>query len=87
MSSDPNTMEKGFVAGESKAEAASSLDQDTSQGQVDAMIGWKRMFFKAASFGRVELRGIQPIPVEERTDTQFANVFTIWWCMNANLLP
>ncbi|KAF7555281.1 hypothetical protein G7Z17_g2318 [Cylindrodendrum hubeiense] len=86
--SDPNTMEKGFVAGDVKPEAASSLDNhDSSQGEVDAMPAWKRMFYKAASFGRVELRGIQPIPVEERTDTQFANVFTIWWCMNANLLP
>jgi hypothetical protein len=85
--SDPNMMEKGAVA-ESKPETASSLDNlDTSQGQVDNLSGWKRIFYKAATFGRVEFRGIQPIPVEERTDTQFSNVFTIWWCMNANLLP
>ncbi|KAH7139742.1 permease for cytosine/purines, uracil, thiamine, allantoin-domain-containing protein [Dactylonectria estremocensis] len=84
-----STAEKGgFVAGDSKGEVASSLDNhDTSQGQVDAVSGWRRAFNKAATFGRVELRGIQPIPVEERTDTQFVNVFTIWWCMNANLLP
>ncbi|KAK7424157.1 hypothetical protein QQZ08_008763 [Neonectria magnoliae] len=89
MSSDPSTMEKGFVAADTKAEADSSIDSnhDTSQGQVDSESGWKRVLHKAATLGRVELRGIQPIPIEERTDTQFSNVFTIWWCMNANLLP
>lgn len=42
---------------------------------------------KAAAFGRVELRGITPIPVQERTVERTINVFTLWWSMNANILP
>ncbi|KXX76532.1 Purine-cytosine permease fcyB [Madurella mycetomatis] len=42
---------------------------------------------KAAAFGRVELRGITPIPVQERMVERTINVFTLWWSMNANILP
>ncbi|GAB1314218.1 Purine-cytosine permease [Madurella fahalii] len=42
---------------------------------------------KAAAFGRVELRGVTPIPVKERTVERTINVFTLWWSMNANILP
>ncbi|KAK3378473.1 permease for cytosine/purines, uracil, thiamine, allantoin-domain-containing protein [Podospora didyma] len=42
---------------------------------------------KAAVFGRVELRGIAPIPIKERTVTRTINVFTLWWSMSVNILP
>lgn len=42
---------------------------------------------KAAAFGRVELRGITPIPIQERTVDRTINIFTLWWSMNANILP
>jgi len=42
---------------------------------------------KAARLGRVELRGIAPIPVEERKVKRTVDVFTLWWCMNADILP
>ncbi|KAF9892279.1 hypothetical protein FE257_002056 [Aspergillus nanangensis] len=35
----------------------------------------------------IELRGITPVPLEERTDTQFINVFFVWFTMSTNLLP
>jgi hypothetical protein len=41
---------------------------------------------KAAAFGRVEVRGITPIPVKERTVERTVNVFTLWWSMNTNIL-
>jgi hypothetical protein len=41
---------------------------------------------KAARFGRVEVRGITPIPVKERTVETTVNVFTLWWSMNTNIL-
>jgi hypothetical protein len=37
--------------------------------------------------GNVEIRGVMPVPVEERTQTNYFNYFTIWACMNVNLLP
>lgn len=44
------------------------------------------MFHKALRMGRVEEKGIQPIPVEERQMTRFYNIFTIWFSINANIL-
>ncbi|KAK4251037.1 permease for cytosine/purines, uracil, thiamine, allantoin-domain-containing protein [Corynascus novoguineensis] len=41
---------------------------------------------KAVTFGRVEVRGITPIPVKERTVERTVNVFTLWWSMNTNIL-
>lgn len=52
--------------------------------------GWTRirdLAHKAIVFGRVELRGVAPIPVEERTVDRTINIFTLWWSMNANILP
>ncbi|WPJ59864.1 hypothetical protein SMAC4_04399 [Sordaria macrospora] len=37
--------------------------------------------------GRVELQGISPIPVKERTVTKTLNIFTLWWSMSCNILP
>jgi hypothetical protein len=49
--------------------------------------GFRGFLDKLVKFGRVEIRGIAPIPVEERTVTRTINIFTLWWCMNANILP
>ncbi|OHE93531.1 purine-cytosine permease FCY2 [Colletotrichum orchidophilum] len=32
-------------------------------------------------------QGIAPIPVEKRVVAKTLTVFTLWWCMNANMLP
>ncbi|KAI1199118.1 NCS1 nucleoside transporter [Nemania serpens] len=42
---------------------------------------------KYLSTGPVELRGVSPVPLEERTSTQYSTYFSIWFCMNVNLLP
>lgn len=44
------------------------------------------VFRKALRMGRVEEKGIQPIPLEERTVTKFYNIFTIWASINSNIL-
>ncbi|KAK3315635.1 permease for cytosine/purines, uracil, thiamine, allantoin-domain-containing protein [Apodospora peruviana] len=49
--------------------------------------GWRGVVDTIVKFGRVEVRGISPIPVHERTVTQTVNVFTLWACMNTNVLP
>ncbi|KAI0205282.1 permease for cytosine/purines, uracil, thiamine, allantoin-domain-containing protein [Astrocystis sublimbata] len=41
---------------------------------------------KLSSWG-VELRGITPVPIEERIDKRFINVFFVWFTMSTNLLP
>ncbi|KAJ5314728.1 uncharacterized protein N7443_001612 [Penicillium atrosanguineum] len=42
--------------------------------------------FKIASLG-VEMRGIAPVPLQERSDKRYINVFFVWLTMSTNLLP
>ncbi len=35
----------------------------------------------------VEERGITPVPVEERTDGRFINVFSLWFTLSITTLP
>ena len=42
---------------------------------------------KLSSRGGVELRGSIPVPYEERTVTQYINIFSLWFCMSCNPLP
>lgn len=37
--------------------------------------------------GDVELRGSTPVPYEERTETKYLNIFTLWFSMSCNPLP
>ncbi len=46
----------------------------------------RRLWTRLATWG-VELRGIRPIPVEERTDTKLISIFSFWFSMSCNLLP
>ncbi|KAI8945901.1 permease for cytosine/purines, uracil, thiamine, allantoin-domain-containing protein [Xylaria longipes] len=41
---------------------------------------------KLSNWG-IELRGITPVPLEERVDKRFINVFFVWFTMSTNLLP
>ena len=50
---------------------------------------WARLrdlLHKLITIGRVEVRGITPIPVKERTVERTVNIFTLWWSMNTNIL-
>ncbi|KAK5993075.1 Purine-cytosine permease fcyB [Cladobotryum mycophilum] len=44
------------------------------------------IFHKVLRAGRVEERGIHPVPLEERTSTRFFNIFTVWFSINFNIL-
>ncbi|GAW16422.1 hypothetical protein ANO14919_058490 [Xylariales sp. No.14919] len=48
--------------------------------------GLKGIALKYLLAGRVELRGVLPVPLEERTSTQYSSYFSIWACMNTNIL-
>jgi hypothetical protein len=46
---------------------------------------------KTSLWGRItssgmEMRGAEPVPVEERTDRQGFNIFTLWWSISLTLL-
>ena len=36
--------------------------------------------------GKVEAKGIHPVPLEQRTSTRFWNIFTVWFSINTNIL-
>jgi hypothetical protein len=60
-------------------------DHDHDHSDVESLKA-AALFHKALRMGRVEEKGIQPIPVEERTVTRFYNIFTIWASINSNIL-
>ncbi|KAI0481301.1 permease for cytosine/purines, uracil, thiamine, allantoin-domain-containing protein [Xylariaceae sp. FL0804] len=60
------------------------VDMDVAESRKYSSV--KSWLGKMASWG-VEVRGMTPIPWEERTDTRFINVFFVWFTMSTNLLP
>ncbi|KAL2266449.1 hypothetical protein VTJ83DRAFT_5801 [Remersonia thermophila] len=87
MAQDVETEEKK-IAQDGGGPDANDTDQVTVLAQPAAG-RWDRLWSavrKAAAFGRVEVRGITPIPVKERTVEKTINVFTLWWSMNTNIL-
>ncbi|KAI1863543.1 hypothetical protein JX265_008760 [Neoarthrinium moseri] len=49
--------------------------------------GLRSILAKTISVSPVEARGVMPVPLEERTSTRYVGYFSIWFCMNINLLP
>ena len=68
----------------SPAGTNSDLDVDIAESQTYSTP--KKWLNKISALG-VEVRGITPIPFEERTDKRFINVFFVWFPMSTNLLP
>ncbi|CAJ2508935.1 Uu.00g139610.m01.CDS01 [Anthostomella pinea] len=61
---------------------------DFEAGDVEAprSSGPKAWLSKISAYG-VELRGVTPVPLEERTDRRLINIFFVWFTMSTNLLP
>ncbi|KAI1082530.1 permease for cytosine/purines, uracil, thiamine, allantoin-domain-containing protein [Whalleya microplaca] len=47
----------------------------------------RSLMIKAISASPVEERGVLPVSFEDRTATNYSSFFSIWFCMNTNLLP
>jgi hypothetical protein len=73
--------EKGGVAVPPEQDVQVAEMQDMEQGR------WSRWAHKIISFQSVEARGIQPIPVEERTNRRTYDIFTLWFTMSTSPLP
>ncbi|KAF2818557.1 hypothetical protein CC86DRAFT_375758 [Ophiobolus disseminans] len=48
---------------------------------------WRRMMGVLEERADVELRGCTPVPYEDRTETNYFSIFTLWFCMSCNPLP
>lgn len=60
---------------------------EVNVGEQNRLGGFNGFLSKLASRGGVELRGSIPVPYEERTVTQYINIFSLWFCMSCNPLP
>ncbi|KAI0413626.1 permease for cytosine/purines, uracil, thiamine, allantoin-domain-containing protein [Xylaria grammica] len=67
----------------SKTPGSPRIDPSEPQHEVLKLSPW---LVKLSNWG-VELRGITPVPLEERVDKRFINVFFVWFTMSTNLLP
>ncbi|KAK3685508.1 permease for cytosine/purines, uracil, thiamine, allantoin-domain-containing protein [Podospora appendiculata] len=66
---------------------AAPIPADGSYESAGPLLRFLTYLRRAAVLGRVEIRGIAPIPIEERTVEKTINIFTLWWSMNTNTLP
>ncbi|KAI8220879.1 hypothetical protein K4K53_007628 [Colletotrichum sp. SAR 10_77] len=89
MASTRHNTPTGVEKQDSENDVKQDVDTASSihEAQSEEARGWRAWAQKLMSLGHVEVRGIAPIPVEERTVTRTVNIFTLWWCMNANVLP
>jgi hypothetical protein len=73
-------MEKG----EQKASNISTSDIAVAESDT---YDWKRSIWKLLTKLGVEVRGIEPVPIEERVKTDYYNIFFMWMAIMCNLLP
>jgi hypothetical protein len=67
--------------------AEASHDQDVTQGKQERVRGIGGILNFLEKRGDVELRGCTPVPYEERKETNYSKIFTLWFCMSCNPLP
>jgi hypothetical protein len=61
--------------------------EELNTGEQTRLGGFDGFFSRLSKRGGVELRGAIPVPYEERTVTQYINIFSLWFCMSCNPLP
>lgn len=62
---------------------------DVEAAEVRPLSGPRALLLRAQAglFAGLEVRGVSPVPPEERTVTRYFNVFSIWFCISVSLLP
>ena len=63
------------------------VGEDATVGKQERVGGWRGLLNFLEKKGDVELRGCTPVPCEERKETNYANIFTLWFSMSCNPLP
>jgi hypothetical protein len=64
-----------------------SPDSSPHRGKASRVGGLSGLLNLLAKRGDVELQGAVPVPYDERTETNYSNIFTLWFCMSCNPLP
>jgi hypothetical protein len=71
----------------SVGEVAGVENDHVTVGKQERVGGWRGVLSFLEKKGDVELRGCTPVPYEDRTETQYSKIFTLWFCMSCNPLP
>ncbi|KAJ3497919.1 hypothetical protein NLG97_g1537 [Lecanicillium saksenae] len=62
------------------------VDEEKGTSRQSSVTSFQSRLQKILRYGRIEARGIEPIPLEERTSTRYYNIATIWTSVNTNIL-
>ncbi|KAF2845375.1 purine-cytosine permease FCY21 [Plenodomus tracheiphilus IPT5] len=62
-------------------------EKETTEGKQARVGGLRGLLDLLEKRGDVELRGSTPVPYDERTETNYLNIFTLWFSMSCNPLP
>ncbi|KKY23860.1 putative purine-cytosine permease fcy22 [Phaeomoniella chlamydospora] len=68
---------------EKQLDTPAATPEDNSESYPSKKVGW---LYKLSNFG-VEVRGIEPVPMSEKTDDEYIHVFQFWVSMLTNFLP
>lgn len=60
------------------------VDESKGRTWIETLRG---TFARFISAGPIEERGVMPVSLEDRNATNYTSYFSIWVCMNINLLP
>lgn len=60
---------------------------DIETGKQARAEGWRGILSVLEERGKVEFRGCTPIAIEDRTEANYTNIFTLWFSMSCNPLP
>lgn len=85
---DPNASKEGHVVSvrdEEHGKETTSTAVDIRQGDVEpyTVRSWWQ---KITKWQAVESAGVQPVPVEDRTNRRVCNIFTLWFTLSLNLI-
>ena len=60
---------------------------EVGAGKQARVRGWQGIIHLLEKRGDVELRGCTPVPYDQRNETNYFNIFTLWFCVSCNPLP
>lgn len=83
----PNTTKTQTKNKNSDTNNASDDDNDNTNSHPTQSSGFRGILNKALKVSSVEIRGVMPVPLHERTSRRYSSYFTLWTTLNINLLP
>jgi hypothetical protein len=82
----PNDLESSRLSSEKEVGHGVPRSEVAGEGPLKAS-SWRGILKVLETRGDVELRGCTPVSYEDRTETNYFNIFTLWFCMSCNPLP